>query len=364
MCASRSIKVTLLLHLFCSATSSPLSTHTPACLLPSQISPPYPTMLPSRPPPSLSIPPVGDDQADSVEEARCPLTLSPSSLVVRFGDPVQVNCSVPMKGFSLLGWEVTLVAPEPTMDSFLVWRVERMTEWNISPMCYAVSNLEGSCHLHLPVLVYKPPDSVSFSFTNHTGSLLEDSRYTLQCTVRNVAPAGNLLVIFYRRQTQLARRHSNVTEKTPVTEVFTLDIVPGREDDGADYWCEAELQLHSTGTQQHVAVASEKVTATVLFGPQLLCPAKLQVKMGESLHCEVRGNPEPSVIWLKDGRLVTPPTHCTKAHAGKYTVLATGLFGQKNVTVEVEVVTSRGTASMRKRHFLLAVLLALTSSLL
>ncbi|XP_077380992.1 intercellular adhesion molecule 1-like isoform X2 [Festucalex cinctus] len=310
----------------------------------------------------LSIPPVGEDQVDSMEKARCPLTLSPSSLVVRFGDPVQVNCSVPMKGFSLLGWEGTLVAPEPTTDSFLVWRVERMTEWSISPMCYAVSDLEGPCHRHLPVLVYKPPDSVSFSFMNHTGSLLEHSLYTLQCTVHNVAPAGNLLVIFYRRQTQLAQRHSNVTEKTPVTEVFTLDIVPRREDNGADYWCEAKLQLHPTGTQQRVA--SEKVTTTVLFGPQLLCPAKLQVKMGESLHCEVRGNPKPSVIWLKDGRLVIPPTHSTRAHAGKYTVLATGLFGQKNVTVEVEVVTSRGTTSMRKRHFLQAFLLALTLSLL
>ncbi|XP_019717338.1 intercellular adhesion molecule 1-like isoform X1 [Hippocampus comes] len=358
MCALRSLKVTLLLHLFCSATSSPLS------LPPSQISPPFPTMLPSWPSPSLSIPPVGGDQEDLVERARCPLTLSPSSLVVRFGDPFQVNCSVPMKGFSLLGWEVTLVAPEPTMNSFLVWRVEHMTEWAISPSCYAVSDMEGPCHLHLPVLVYKAPDSVSLSFVNHTGSLLEHHQYTLWCTVHNVAPAGNLLVTFYRGQTQLVQRHSNVTEKTPVTEVFTLDIVPRREDDGNDYWCEAELQLHPTGTQQRVAVASEKVTTTVLFGPQLLCPAKLQVKMGESLRCEVRGNPEPSVIWLKDGRLVTPPAHSTRAHAGKYTVLATGLFGERNVTVEVEVVTCRGTTSTPRRHFLLTALLGLTLNLL
>ncbi|XP_061686852.1 intercellular adhesion molecule 1-like [Syngnathoides biaculeatus] len=361
MCASRWIKVTWLLHLFCSATSSPLSMHTPAPPHHSQIFPPFLTTkpTPSGPPPSLGIPSVGGDAEDSAERPRCPLTLSPSSLVVRFGDPVKVNCSSPMKGFSLLGWEVSLVAPMPTMESFLMWSVENMTEWSISPMCYAVSNLEGSCHLNLPVLVYKPPDSVSLSFLNHTGPLLERRRYTLRCTVRNVAPAGNLLVTFYRSQTQLARRHSNVTEKTPVTEVFTLDITARREDDGANYWCEAEVQLPRTGTQTRVAVASETVATTVHFGPQLLCPAKLQVKMGESLHCEVRGNPEPSVIWLKDGRLVIAPMHSTRAHAGKYTVLAKGLFGQRNVTVEVEVLTNRGTTRMCQRHFLLAALLAL-----
>ncbi|XP_061536143.1 hemicentin-1-like [Phycodurus eques] len=364
MCASRWIKATWLLHLFCSATSSPLSMHTPAPRLRSQISPPLPTMLPSGPSPSLSIPSVGGDRVDAAERAPCPLTLSPSSLVVRFGDPVKVNCSVPMKGFSLLGWEVTLVAPEPTMDRFLMWRVANMTEWSISPMCYAVSDLEGPCHRHLPVLVYKPPDGVSLSFANHTGPLLEHSQYTLHCTVHNVAPAGHLHVTFYRSQTPLARRHSNVTEKTPVTEVFTLDITARREDDGANYRCEAELQLHTTGRQKPVAVASERVTTAVLFGPQLLCPAKMQVKIGESLRCEVRGNPEPSVIWLKDGRLVIPPTHSTSAHAGKYTVLATGLFGQRNVTMEVEVVTSRGTTSKCQRHFLLAVLLAPALNLL
>ncbi|XP_057698525.1 MAM domain-containing glycosylphosphatidylinositol anchor protein 1-like [Corythoichthys intestinalis] len=347
MCASRWIKVTLLLHLFCSATSSPLSTHTSAPLLTSQIPSPYPTILPSA------------DWIDLSESALCPLTLSPSSLVVRFGDPVKVNCSVPMKGFSLLGWEVTLLAPEPTMDSFLVWKVDHMSEWSISPMCYAVSDLGGPCHRPLPVLVYKPPDSVSLSFANHTGSLLEHNQYTLHCTVHDVAPSRNLVVTFYRNQTRLARLRSNVTDKTPVTEIFPLNIVAMREDDGANYWCEAELQLQLMTTKKPVTVVSEKVATTVLFGPQLLCPTKLRVKMGESLHCDVRGNPEPSVIWLKDGRRVIPPTHSTRAHAGKYTVLATGLFGQKNVTVEVEVVTCRGTASVCEGLFLLLFVLML-----
>ncbi|XP_077574662.1 uncharacterized protein LOC144197857 [Stigmatopora nigra] len=260
-----------------------------------------------------------------------------------------------MEMFSMLGW-VTLLSPQPTTDSFLVWKVDHLTEWSITSMCYAVSDLEGSCHRKLPVLVYKPPDDVSLTLANHTGSLLEHHEFSLHCTVHNVAPARNLLVTFYRNQSRLAQLHSNITDDTPVTEVFALDVLATREDDGANYWCEAELQLQPTESQKPIAVASEKVTTTVLFGPQLLCPAKLQVKMGESLHCDVRGNPEPSVIWLKDGRKVIPPTRCSRAHAGKYTVLATGLFKQ-NVTVEVEVVNCRGTASVCKKLFLLLVLM-------
>ncbi|XP_054635161.1 hemicentin-1-like isoform X2 [Dunckerocampus dactyliophorus] len=255
------------------------------------------------------------------------------------------------------------VAPEPTMEHYLVWSVDNMTEWSISAVCYAVSNLDGSCQLPLPVIVYKPPDSVSISFVNHTGPLFEHHQYTLQCTVQDVAPARNLVVTFYRDQTRLSRLRSAMMEKTPVTEVFTLDVQPRREDDGALYWCEAELQLQPGGPQWPLTVTSQKLPAAVLFGPQLLCPAKLQVRMGESLHCEVQGNPKPSVIWLKDGRLVVPPTHSMMEHAGKYTVLATGLFGQRNLTVEVEVITSRGTARLCKRHFLFATLLLLTWNL-
>ncbi|KAM9856745.1 vascular cell adhesion protein 1-like [Aulostomus maculatus] len=346
----------LLFRLFSPATSSPVSTHTPSPAHPLQISAPPPTVLPSLPSSSLGGPPSVSNTGDSAGRATCSLMISPSTLVVRFGNPFAATCSVSGKGYSFLGWTVSLMPPEHTSDQFLVWSGV-MTEWDVNPKCFAMVDTEGECHLSLPVIVYKTPDSVSISFVNHTGPMYEGQPYTLQCVVQDVAPAENLIVTFYRGQKELGRLQSNRTGKTPVNESFTMNISPAKDDDGAHYWCEAELQLQPRGLQHPPAVKSENLTAVVWFGPQLLCPTKLQVRAGESLGCEVRGNPKPNVTWLKDGQMVVPPTHSSMEHAGKYIVLAQALVGQKNLTVEVEVLPGSGHHTMYNRHFLLAVLL-------
>lgn len=90
--------------------------------------------------------------------------LSPSHH--RFGDPVTLNCSVHQMNFQILGWDVSLVTksgekerpvegpPDATTEQFLVWNVERMTEWDIELTCFALSDQWGQCYLKLPVLVY------------------------------------------------------------------------------------------------------------------------------------------------------------------------------------------------------------------
>ncbi|XP_068583849.1 intercellular adhesion molecule 1-like [Cebidichthys violaceus] len=354
MCASGRPIALLLCCLISSATSSPVSIFTPAPPLPSQILPPspFPTVLPSPPSPSLS-------DSETTGEVGCPLTLSPSTLVVRFGDPVTANCSLSTIGFYGLGWEVSLAAPEFTIDRFLVWRVDRMTDWSIRPACYALSDQGGQCDIHLPLTVYKPPDNVLISFVDHTGPMFEGQQYTLQCTVENVAPVENLTVTFYRGQTALDQQQSNIndTKKKPVTDVFSLNITLSKEDDGVQYWCEAKLELGPDGPQLSPVATSLNITTTVYFDPQLVCPAKLQVREGESFSCEVRGNPQPLVTWFRDGQEVALPTHSSRKDAGKYTAFTEGLLGQKNFTVEVEVLPGSGTTNSCNEHVLLAVLL-------
>uniref|UniRef100_A0A8D3BIF5 Ig-like domain-containing protein n=1 Tax=Scophthalmus maximus TaxID=52904 RepID=A0A8D3BIF5_SCOMX len=338
----------LLIRLWGSVTS--LSTCTPAPPLSSQISPPSPS--PSNLPPSLTVPPsrpalvaASTTTGESAERARCPMRMSPSAVVVRFDDPVTANCSVPEKGFSLLGWSVSLAAPEATMDRFLVWRVDRMTDWSIEPMCYVLSDQGGQCHMHLPVIVYKPPDHVAISLQSHAGPMFEGHPYTLQCEVRDVAPVRRLTVTFYKGQTSLCQLRSDDAERTPVNKSFAVDIIPAKEDDGVQYWCEAKLDLGPEGPRPPPAATSQKLNATVLFGPHLICPTKLQVREGESLACEVRGNPRPSVTWFRDGQVVALPANSSRRHAGKYTVWTKGHLGQKNFTVEVEVLADSGRSA-------------------
>ncbi|KAK9540718.1 hypothetical protein VZT92_003155 [Zoarces viviparus] len=346
MCASGRPIALLLCCLISSATSSPVSIFTPAPP-PS----PSPTILPPPPSPSPGDP-------ETTGEVGCPLTLSPSTLVVRFGDPVTANCSVSRIGFSPLGWVVSLAAPEATTDRFQVWRVDRMTDWSIRPTCYALSE-QGQCDIHLPLTVYKPPDNVSISFVGPTGPMLEGQQCTLQCTVEDVAPVENLTVTFYRGRTALSQQQSNIsnTEKKPVTDIFSFNITLSKEDDGVQYWCEAKLELGPDGPQRPPVVTSQNISPTVYFGPQLVCPTKLQVREGEGLRCEVTGNPQPSVTWFRDGQVVVLPTHSSRKDAGKYTAFAEGLLGQKNFTVEVEVLPGSGTTNSCNEHFLLAVLL-------
>lgn len=110
----------------------------------------------------------------------------------------------------------------------------------------------------------EPPEKVSLSFVNHTGPLREGQQYTLQCDVHDVAPVENLTVTFYKGRTALSTLQTKNCAATPMSEVFTLTITPHRDDDGVQYWCEAELKLGPDGPRPPPVVTSEKITAVVL----------------------------------------------------------------------------------------------------
>ncbi|TKS69423.1 Intercellular adhesion molecule 1 [Collichthys lucidus] len=188
---------------------------------------------------------------------------TPSRLVVKYGDPVAANCSVCEDCLDLFGLETPLGKQNKT-GTTISWKAPKMTEWDSTPLChYTIKDSDDQCCSDLPVTVYQPPDYVLISFKNHFGPMFEGHNYTLLCEVQKVAPIKNLTVTFYKGQTALEQQQSNESNKKPVTRTFNLVITPREEDDIAQYWCEAKLELGPEGPQPPPVVISQKITASV-----------------------------------------------------------------------------------------------------
>uniref|UniRef100_A0A4W5K650 Ig-like domain-containing protein n=1 Tax=Hucho hucho TaxID=62062 RepID=A0A4W5K650_9TELE len=211
------------------------------------------------------------------------------------------------------------------------------------------------------------PDGVSIRYLSHSGPVVEGHQYFLHCDVQNTAPIEHLRVTFFKVSTngeqtvlytQQIIRQDNI--KAPVNGTYTLDFTPTRDDDGAQLWCSAMLDLGPQGPKPPPVMKSECLNTTVHFAPVFSCSAKLQVRAGEGLTCDVRGNPLPSVTWLRDGQVLSPPTHLSREDAGNYTLMALNRIGKANHTVEVEVLhgrAARGASCQAAGSATVAVLL-------
>ncbi|XP_030646272.1 vascular cell adhesion protein 1-like [Chanos chanos] len=190
-----------------------------------------------------------------------PLELHPPKVVVRYGDPVSVNCSTSTKHIGL-GWEATVGAVDLRDDvNVITWTVPALTDWVVEPICYVNTDDEQQTKT-LSVIVYKTPDSVSISYVNHTGPVMEKTQYELQCDIKNIVPVQNLTVRWYKGQTLVDSQTFTNNSKTPVSVPAPLLITPSRADDGAQYWCEAELDLGAEGPQPPPVEMSETLNIT------------------------------------------------------------------------------------------------------
>ncbi|CAM4346650.1 unnamed protein product [Leuciscus chuanchicus] len=231
---------------------------------------------------------------------ECPVQLNPQRVIVKYGGSVSVNCStsVPHRG---LGWEASEGPVPMTRDSLITWRVSELREWGIETSCFINYN-KTQCTVNLPVTIYKTPDSVSISTVNHNGPMMERNQYELQCDVLNVAPVQNLTVNWYKGQTLVNQTIFTDTIKTPVNKTSKLLIRPDRADDGAQYWCEAKLELGEEGPQPPPTASSEHLSITVYFKPiinETKLPSIVPVFRGYPvvIVCEAKGNPKPTISW-------------------------------------------------------------------
>ncbi|KAM9376385.1 intercellular adhesion molecule 4-like [Pholidichthys leucotaenia] len=199
---------------------------------------------------------------------------SPSELVVMYGDPVSARCS-PCQHCSQnteAHLEVSIGKKRRDGNSVL-WKVDRMTHWNTSAKCVQIIDGQVCCD-HLHVTLYQPPDNVCISLTNHTESMLKGHGYTLHCKVKRVAPVKNLTVQFYKGKTAISEQQHYDDTKTPVTKIFTQQIIPNEVDSAGQYWCGAKLALDSIG--RYTFSASQRLNETMngCDRPRILVTAK------------------------------------------------------------------------------------------
>ncbi|KAK2918690.1 hypothetical protein Q8A73_003061 [Channa argus] len=275
---------------------------------------------------------------------------TPSRLVVKHGGPMSATCSVCQSGCTdSFGLEKS-VGTTSKNGNTIKWTVDKMTEWEPSPFCYYNDPKipDKQCCTKLPITVYKLPDSVSISIFNHTGSMYEGHQYTLQCEVKNVAPIQNLSVTFYRGNTPLGQLQSvNNPAKKPASDTYSQSITASKEDDGAQYWCEAELELGPEGPHPPPAMKSQNINTTVYYKPRLNVSEKsITITAGNHLQltCSAVGNPKPSITWTRANSTIAiadsnvlniSPVATTDK--GEYICSASNKIATVVVSVKVEV---------------------------
>ncbi|XP_051243699.1 hemicentin-1 [Dicentrarchus labrax] len=252
--------------------------------------------------------------------ASCPIELSPPSVVVKYGDPVSVNCRTSASQIEGMGWEATHEGISLVKANNLTWTVN-VTAWATTASCYInlLDGPEDQCSVRLKLVVYTFPETINISSSSYDGVMKEMEEYKFTCNIDNIAPVQDLRVVWYKGDTVHYTDTFNNTSKEPVNQPSVLSFIPKREDNGVTFRCEAHLDLGPEGP--HLSVSSQEYNITVHFGPDVNC-SDPEILEGETLekHCLVTGNPYPAVRWLKDGQHVNSSTPLRRGDAGLYTV--------------------------------------------
>uniref|UniRef100_A0A3Q1GFB9 Ig-like domain-containing protein n=1 Tax=Acanthochromis polyacanthus TaxID=80966 RepID=A0A3Q1GFB9_9TELE len=194
----------------------------------------------------------------------CPIELSPTGVVVKYGDPVLVNCSTPEIQFYGLGWEASQGGTGLEVVNLLPWTVERLTEWTISPFCFFSSESSGQCIKHLHLIIYTFPETIYIS-GDPSSEMEVEKEYKFTCHIPNVAPVQNLTVRWYKGGAIIQTDTFDNPAKQPVNQTSDLKFIPTRQDNSASLRCEAYMDLSPDGPQLNVSTQEYNITVVCMY---------------------------------------------------------------------------------------------------
>ncbi|KAM7387121.1 hypothetical protein PAMA_009646 [Pampus argenteus] len=275
-----------------------------------------------------------------VQMADCELTLTPAEIVVRFGDPVSVNCSTSATDIQVMGWEATLGGTHREENvTHVTWSVDKLEDWAVTPMCYVTVPYK-QCTLVPNITLYKTPDIVSVS-ASKDGPMAEGTEHQLKCDIINVAPA-NVKVKWYRGNETVFTQTINESSVTPANVSSTWSVTPEKDHNGAHFRCEVELDLGPNGPEAIPTATSAPYIAVVHYKPLIQgCPkhyAGLENQFSiDDVFCQSDGNPPPTLHWYNQGTLINTSEPLKRTNSGEYTVEAVNSLGTSKASVDITI---------------------------
>ncbi|XP_041813424.1 intercellular adhesion molecule 5 isoform X2 [Chelmon rostratus] len=284
--------------------------------------------------------PAATTAPEAPSQQGCPLVLTPAEVVVRFGDPVSVNCTTTATDALKMGWETTSGGTGSEHVSAVTWTVEELKDWTVDPKCF-VTLEDKQCQVSLAITLYKTPDIVSLSGLER-GPMVEGQEYQLKCDIIKVAPVQKLEVKWYRGSEMVHAQMFNDTSVTPVNVSSTLKVIPERDYNGALFRCQAELHLGPKGPELIPTARSPPYPADVLYKPLIrACPDRYTGVENEfsldMLPCKADGKPSPTVQWYYQGKPVNASERLTRTQSGEYTADVVNSLGMSKAAITITI---------------------------
>ncbi|XP_058864108.1 intercellular adhesion molecule 5-like [Acipenser ruthenus] len=231
------------------------------------------------------------------DSAVCDVNIDPSRVVVRFGDPVTVNCSTTREDVLEAGWEASVSPVNEQKSKIAVWNVSSLTVWDAEPKCFInYMNEPRQCAEKLDSVIYKYPESVSLIAPEFMKIGVESN---ITCQVLDVAPIRYLSVKLYKGDEQLGNRSfTHNSTRFPVNESVPFPVTPTRADNGAEYTCVAELQLELGEPIKNVSLPFRMLPID-FEQPILTVSENVEVNQSSTVRCELKNAFPPEEVQVE-----------------------------------------------------------------
>ncbi|XP_040917836.1 angiopoietin-related protein 6 isoform X1 [Toxotes jaculatrix] len=272
------------------------------------------------------------------------LILDPSEVIEEFGKVVSANCTSLLEDHVGMYWSNGTRTTDIEEEGFFISQEVTLSDWNVMAECKILLNSSFECSKKLEITVYKNPDEVTVYPLRYLSAAVEGTEYELQCDISDVAPVQNLIVRWYKNKEMIHEQNFTNTTKTPTFESSILRVNISREEGGAQFTCEAQLDFGPNGLKTPVVSGTHNIS--VHYAPELNSNATEDIYVQEgndvTLNCEAESNPPPHFHWIRDGLNMKENTNSlniTQVNGDTVcTCIATNKLGKVTKLIRVHVI--------------------------